>query len=56
MPVEIRELVVKGTIDPEKNFQDEESQDKLDTQKLKKDIVEKCVQLIMEKLKRNERR
>lgn len=57
MPVEIRELVIKSTIHENKEINyDSVVNQIVDPNKLKKQIIEECVEVIMEKLERKTRR
>lgn len=57
MPVEIRELVIKTTIHENKEINDDSVVNQIvDPNKLKKQIIEECVEVIMEKLERKTRR
>jgi hypothetical protein len=57
MPVEIRELVIKSTINENKEVNDDPNVNhSVNADKLKKQIIEECVEVIMEKLERKARR
>lgn len=57
MPIEIRELVIKTTVNENKEVhEDPNVEHNVDPNKLKKDIINECVEVIMRKLERKDRR
>lgn len=57
MPVEIRELVIKSTINENKEVNNDPNvEHSVNPNKLKKQIIEECVDIIMEKIERKSRR
>lgn len=58
MPVEIKELIVKTTIDNSQSAQQKSKQSgsNIDIAKIKNELVDECVHIIMEQLQKNKER
>ena len=56
MPIEIRELVIKATVNNNLGNTSKASLDKRDLARLKKEVVKECVETVMEKIEKKNNR
>lgn len=56
MAIEVRELVIKGTVRGEEKYRGNNRKGDIDVEKLKKEIIDKCMRKVMEEIKRREHR
>lgn len=56
MPIEIRELVIKATVNTSRNASNQSSVSPEDLHRLKREIIKECVETVLEKVEQKTNR